>query len=337
MNNFFTDLLSALWQLVQPILTALSPLLTGIVLAWILDPAVSRLSPKLGTGRAILVTYFLLFSSLSALAAGFIVLILGALPTGGLESTLHLVLDYFRQAYDTASDFLNRWFPADFADSSQAAEGISLWIQHRFSINALASDLRSITAAAVSLFLGIVASVYLLKDKDYFLLMRDRLLSLILKQKTHGILCEISGEINTVLSSFIKGALIDSLLIAILSSAALSLLRIDFAVIIGVLGGVLNIIPYFGPFIGMIPAALTALVTGGPAKSVAAVLILLLIQQIDSNYIYPRVVGKSTGLHPLFVLLSISISGYFFGLPGMILAVPAAGILQVILRWWLSR
>ncbi len=332
MDNLFSDLASSLWSLLQPFLAAVSPLLTGITLAWILNPAVSRLTPRLGTGRAILVTYTLLFTGLSALAAGFAVLILGALPTDGIESTVRLIMDYFHRAYDTAAGYLSQWLPSDFADSSLAAEGLRHWIRKRFSISTIASDIRSFSQIAVSIFLGIAASVYLLKDKNYFLLLRDQILSLVLKQRTHGILCEISSEINTVLSSFVKGALIDSLLVALLSSAALSLLKIDFAVVLGVLSGILNIIPYFGPFIGMIPVFLVALLTAGPAKSAAAVLSLFFIQQIDSNYIYPRVVGKSTGLHPLFVLLSVSAAGYFFGLPGMLLAVPAAGILQVLLR-----
>lgn len=332
MNTLFTDLAAALWQLIHPVLSAASPLLTGTVLAWILNPVVDKLSRRFSRGQSILITYAVVFLSLTAFVSGFVILILGALPTGSFESTLNLILDYFRQAYDEASGFLRRWFPPEFADSSQAAEGLRLWLRQHFSVTALLSDIRAFSGSAVSLFLGVIASVYLLKDKEYFLLLRDRFLSLVLKQKTHGIICEIASEINTVLSSFIKGALIDSLLVALLSSAALSLLEIKFAVIIGVLGGLLNIIPYFGPFIGMFPAFTVALITGGPAKSVAAVLILFFIQQVDSNYIYPRVVGKSTGLHPLFVLLSVSASGYFFGLAGILLAVPAAGILQVLLR-----
>ena len=337
MENLFADLIASLWLLIRPVLSAAAPLLTGITLAWTLNPAVDRLSPRLGTGKAILVTYVLLFAALTALAASFAVLILGALPTDGVENTAHLIMDYFHQAYNAATGFLDRWLPSDFADVSQAAEGVRIWLRQRFSIGALVSDIRSLSGGAINFFLGVIASIYLLKDKDYFILLRDRFLSLILKQRTHGILCEICGEINSVLSSFIKGALIDSLLIALLSSAALSLLGIDYAVIIGILSGILNIIPYFGPFISMVPAFLVALITGGPAKSAAAVLLLFFIQQIDSNYIYPRVVGKSTGLHPLFVLLSVSAAGYFFGLAGMLLAVPAAGILQVLLRRWAFR
>jgi predicted PurR-regulated permease PerM len=196
---------------------------------------------------------------------------------------------------------------------------------------------QSLAGSLVNLFLGVVASVYLLKDKDFFLRLWQQFLSLILKQKTHGLISETMGEINVVVTTFLKGAFIDSLLVALLSSLALSLLHLDYAVVIGVLGGILNIIPYFGPFFGMVPAFLVGLFTSGPAKAFLSVVALFLVQQIDGNFIYPKVVGSATGLHPLFVLLSVSIFGHFFGIIGMILAVPVAGILQILIRKWAYR
>ena len=334
MENIFYDLTAALWQLLQPVLSALTPLLIGLVLAYLLHPVVNWLRPRLGTGWAILVTYIALFASLAALAGGFVVLILGALPTGGLQETIQLVMEYFEGAYTTATDFLGRWIPAKLADSDQAAEGLLHWIFQRFSFQSLTSVVSEVSGSVVSLFLGVVASIYLLKDRDYFLMLWERLLSLVLHQRTHGIVSEILHEMNDVVSAFLKGALIDSLIVAFLSSAVLSVLQVDFAVVIGVIGGLLNVIPYFGPFIGMVPAFLVALFTDGLAKSIAAVLALFLIQQLDSNYIYPRIVGSSTGLHPLFVLLAVSVCGYFFGLSGMLLAVPAAGMVQVLIKRW---
>ena len=108
------------------------------------------------------------------------------------------------------------------------------------------------------------------------------------------------------------------------------------ALVLGVIVGMLNMIPYFGPVIGAIPAILIALGSGWHT-AVYAVLVLWLVQQIDSNFLYPHIVGTSTGLHPLFVLLSISILGYFFGLTGMLLAVPSAAILQIFIKRWAFR
>ena len=84
----------------------------------------------------------------------------------------------------------------------------------------------------------------------------------------------------------------------------------------------------------MIPAFLVAFFSGGPVHGILVVLGLMAVQQLDSNYIYPKIVGSTTGLHPLFVLLSVSFFGFFFGILGMLLAVPAAGIIQILVKLW---
>ena len=84
----------------------------------------------------------------------------------------------------------------------------------------------------------------------------------------------------------------------------------------------------------MVPAFLVALSNHGIVKAIIAVVALFLVQQLDSNYIYPKIVGTTTGLHPLYVLLSVSVMGYFAGILGMLIAVPIAGILQVLIKKW---
>ena len=337
MENLFIDLGAGLWKLVSPVLTALSPLLIGLVLAYLLNPAVEWLGKRMGRGPAILLTYLLLFSALSGLLYGFIVLILGALPTGGLRETADMVRIYFEEAYETAAAFAGRFLPEDLMDATDAADSLQRWAIQRFSPASVAGFLSAVFGGAFSLFLGVMVSVYLLKDKAFFLLLWHQFLSLVLKQKLHGQLSEVMDEINHVVTAFLKGALVDSLIVAFLSSLVLAVVGVEFAVVLGLLMGILNMIPYFGPFIGMVPAFLTAFFDGGLPKAIAAILGLFLIQQIDGDLIYPHIVGNTTGLHPLFVLLAASIFGYCFGLPGMIIAVPAAGILQILIRRWAFR
>lgn len=262
----------------------------------------------------------------------FVVLILGALPSGGIEETAANVYDYFESSFESITSFISQ-----YADVSQFKSALADWIRDKFSFTGIIQFITTFAGSLISLFIGLVASIYLLKDKEFFLSLWQKFLSMILKQKVHGVTNEILGEINNVLTTFIKGALIDSLIVAFLSSLALSLVKVEYAVIIGIIGGLLNIIPYFGPFFGMVPAFLVALTTNGLGQAIIAVLALLGVQQIDSNYIYPKVVGSSTGLHPLFVLLSVSIFGYFGGIIGMLLAVPAAGLIQILIKKWAYR
>lgn len=337
MENLFTDLLQAISQLLHPIFRALSPLLVGLIAAWLLCPAVNWLEPRIGKGPALAVTYLGLLSGAAGLLCGFIILITGTLPTGSFADTAEQVLTYFQDASRSISAFFAKYIPGILPVSQDPSAALQSWLSRHLSLQSMASFAAAFTGAAVSLFLGLVASVYLLKDRDFFIMLWQRFLSLVLSQKAHGLVSEILYEIDQVLTAFLKGALIDGLIVAFLSSAALSLLRVDFAVILGIFGGILNIIPYFGPFIGMIPAFLAALFSGGLPLALAAAAALFFVQQLDSNFIYPHVVGSSTGLHPLFILLSVSIFGYFFGLAGMLLAVPAAGILQVLIRQWACR
>ena len=117
----------------------------------------------------------------------------------------------------------------------------------------------------------------------------QKFLSIVLSQRIHGLVNEILHEINVVIFTFIKGALIDSIIVALLSSIALSILNIKYAVIIGGIGGLLNVIPYFGPFFSMVPAFLVTLSNQGLTKALIAVSSLFVVQQLDSNYVYPKI------------------------------------------------
>ena len=336
MNNMFSELATALLSVIKPISAALAPLIAGLVIAYLLNPLVIWFESKLKSrGLAIAATYTITISAVCTILCAFIILILGALPQGSPYATLQLVRTYFDDAMNAASGLTNQLLPQVLPDMS---ESLHRWISSRFSLSSLISTITAVTGGLVTLFVGAVAAVYLLKDKELFIRLWERSLVLILPQRIHGIVSEIMSEINVVITTFIKGALADSIIVALLSSMALTIAGMDYAVILGILAGILNVIPYFGPFISMVPAFLTALLTGGPFQGLLAAAILLAVQQLDANFIYPKIVGASTGLHPLFILLAVSILGSFAGIIGMLLAVPVAGILQVLIsRWAYSR
>ena len=329
---------SAIAGLLGTFAKALSPLIIGLIIAYLLNPVVSWFEERIKSrGFSIFITYGLAAAGLFGLFYGFVVLIVGALPSGGLGYTAELVAAYFEDAVSAVSDFAAKHLSPIIEgrkDAEAVIRTLSSDLMSRFSISSLIKTLSAVTGGLVSFFIGAAASVYLLKDKEHFINMWEKLMVLTLKQKSHGIISETMSQINSVVATFIKGALVDSLIVAFLSSLVLTMLHVKFAVIIGIIGGILNIIPYFGPFFGMVPAFLVAFFENGPAHGLIVVLGLFLVQQLDSNYIYPKIVGSTTGLHPLFVLMAVSISGYFFGIAGMLLAVPAAGIIQVIVCNW---
>lgn len=333
-DNAFFQLFTFLKDVFFYVGKAFSPLILGIIFAYLLNDPVEWIHKKLnkhsntscifqhskGRGISILITYLLFFLIVFSITFSFVYLIIGALPSGGIVKTAQQIYQYF-------SSYLN----SDIFDIKATTAD---WMERYFSLGAIINFISNASGIIINTFLGIVCSIYLLKDKDFFLLLWQKFLSLVFKQKIHGIINEVLYEINSVLSTFIRGAAIDSVLIALLSSVVLTILNVNFAVIIGIISGVLNVIPYFGPFLGMVPAFLVTATTQGIGKSIITVLSLFLIQQLDSNYIYPKVVGASTGLHPLYILASVSIMGYFGGVFGMLLAVPIASIIQVIFKKW---
>ena len=236
MDNFFLDILSGFWQVIAVNFHALSPLIIGLVLAYLFNPAVEWVRFKIagnpteplpqetpkGRGAAIFITYTAVLMILLLIIYAFVVLILGALPSGGIEETAANVYDYFESSFESITSFISQ-----YADVSQFKSALADWIRDKFSFTGIIQFITTFAGSLISLFIGLVASIYLLKDKEFFLSLWQKFLSMILKQKVHGVTNEILGEINNVLTTFIKGALIDSLIVAFLSSLALSLVKVE--------------------------------------------------------------------------------------------------------------
>ncbi|MGC2874189.1 AI-2E family transporter [Ihubacter sp. rT4E-8] len=293
---------------------ALIPLAIGVAIAAILDPYVEWITKKLAGRRlaAVFLAYATVLSAVVLIIFGFADLIAGRITSGSLQEAISTLRAYYLQYKSALANYLG------------------------FSLKApdLGRLLQSLGNAAARFFVGMVAGVYLLLDKAYFLRLGNKIMHLFLNQKVHGIVRELLLESSEVISAFLRGIFIDSVIVAFLSSLALTLLDVDFAVFIGCFAGIANIIPYFGPALGMIPAAASAYLSAGLTKAILAAAALFAIQQAECNYIYPKIIGHSTGLHPLFVLAAVSAAAYSGGIFAMILAVPAAGILKVLLCKW---
>ena len=215
-------------------------------------------------------------------------------------------------------------------------ENFAKWLSSSFNPSSFVNTATSVGGGIANLLIGLIMSIYLVIDDKYFVRIWNKSLDVFLPQKKEPI-NDLLHEIDFVLSKFIRGIVIDAFIVAILSSVGLSILGLKFAVFIGIFAGICNVIPYFGPILGMIPAFTVGALTSGPMTGIIAVLILFIIQQIDGNLIYPKVVGDSTGLHPLFVLLAVTVGGGVAGLFGMVVAVPISGILKILLKKWVDK
>ncbi len=343
------------WGGLGSLVAALAPLWVGLIIAYVIHPLVklvdkglSKLSFKLPEilpisnkftkGRrllSIILTLILILTLVSALIYGLSVLILGDLMVDGIGAAINSIIDYVKSYENVLQEWANKLPEGELSSKLQdLAQGAVNWFAENLHLDSMVNFIMSLGGGILNFALGLVVSIYLLYDRELFLAFANRFVCLLVPSSISSVFWETLRDINKVLSSFIRGASIDAVIVGILSSIALSILGLEFSVFIGFFAGISNIIPYFGPILGAIPAFIVGTFTQGIWQGVFAVIILIGIQQIDANLIYPKVVGSQTGLHPLFVLLSVAFAAHFGGIIGMILAVPAAGILRVlVIRW----
>lgn len=209
------------------------------------------------------------------------------------------------------------------------------------SIGAWSSGGLSIAFAAgsqaVTLFFDIVIatiiSFYTLLDLSKITEEAMRLVPERFRQEvTHGL-----ATVSRVLGGWMRGALLDALVVGTLIAIGLAIVGVPYAVAIGIIGGLLNIVPYLGPVIAAVLAGLSGLVSGDPLTAVWAVLIVFAVQQFDSLWLNPRIMSRNVDLHPVLVVFSLLTGATLFGVPGMLLAVPVAAIVKGLFVYYFER
>ena len=181
-------------------------------------------------------------------------------------------------------------------------------------------------------FLVPIISFYLLKDKEILQKFFWQLLPLRHKNEEKAFL----GELHQVAMNFLQGSLLVGSIVGLLTAIGLWLAGIDFALIFGLIAGICNIIPYFGPIIGAVPAVVFAFFQA-PGKALLAVLVMVIVQQVESHFITPKIMGDKLGLHPVVVMFALLAGGKLIGFWGLILAVPLAGMLKIIFKFIIGK
>ena len=135
---------------------------------------------------------------------------------------------------------------------------------------------------------------------------------------------------------FISGQLIDAVVVGIMVTIAMSIIGVKYAVLLGFLIGLFNIIPYFGAIIAVGISILITVITGGLSQAIIMAIVVIILQQIDSNIINPKIIGNSLEISPLIVIFAVTIGGAYFGVLGMFLAVPVAAVLKIVINDWVN-
>ena len=196
---------------------------------------------------------------------------------------------------------------------------------------ALVSFSMGAATSIYNVFSGLIISVYLLTGKEKLILTFKKILYAFLPDRWADYVMHVGHVANRSFGGFLNGQIIDASIVGLLCFLGMSVMRMPYAMLSSVIVGVTNIIPYFGPIIGAVPGVVLLLLTN-PIKAVLFVVLIVCIQQIDGNFLSPRIVGSSIGVSGVWVLFSIIVGGKLFGIPGMVAGLPTFSVIYVLVR-----
>ncbi|MEG6585610.1 AI-2E family transporter [Dendrosporobacter sp. 1207_IL3150] len=307
--------------------SGLYPFIIGLFLAYLLNPIVCYLEKTKGIRRiwAIVLVYFILFSILIGGGSQFIPLLVHELENFGNElpqmaNKVEELIQLIQNQYQNSGLPLSMRIALD-----QAV--IKIETEMQVFVAEVAQGIVNMLSHIIGLAISPVLAFYLLHD---WYAIKEELLS-ILPGRWRPEVISTFKDINKVLSGVIRGQILIAVIVGILVSIGLYLLDLRYALLIGLLAGILDIIPYFGAVIGAAPAVAMALLYS-PLLALKVSVLFLLVHQLEGTIIQPKILGESVGLHPISVIFFVFIGGELGGLLGMLIGVPLAAIAKVLIR-----
>jgi len=187
-----------------------------------------------------------------------------------------------------------------------------------------------------NVLIGIIIAIYFLFSKEKLSAQLKKILNALLNRKSYLNCIRLARFTHKTFGGFIIGKILDSIIIGILTFVVLWICKIPYAPLVSVIVGVTNVIPFFGPFIGAVPSAFIIFIAS-PYKALWFILIIFIIQQLDGNVIGPKILGDSIGTSALWVIISITVCGGYFGFAGMLLGVPATAVIYVLFKQHIEK
>ena len=341
--------ISTIGGLFSNLLSLLAPLLIGVCIAFVLnlmmaglerlwDRALakrrSRWNAKLKRPVCLTLTMVLFLGIIFAI---FFILIPRLEEAGStLAANIPTYVDQFQTWWKNLSDFADGHgvtLPELTLSAEQVRDTIAGFLQERGDsvVNTTLNITSSIVGALVNVLLALVFSLYMLAQKETLIAQSKRLLRRALPRKAADKLLAVLHLTNNAFSSFVTGQVTEAVILGTLCCLGMLILRLPYALPVSVIIAALSLIPIFGAWIGAATGAFL-IVFQSPIKALTFLIFLLILQQVEGNLIYPRVVGKSVGLPGLWVLAAVTIGGGAFGILGMLLGVPVCSVVYSLVQ-----
>ncbi len=232
------------------------------------------------------------------------------------DTTLNRILT---STMTEVADFIQNWMRTD------------LLTRVNDLMSGLTAGVINVLTEFMNIIIGMIVSAYVLFSKEKFSRQCKKLTYAVFKPSHANMILHLTIKSNEIFGGFIIGKIIDSAIIGVLCFIGLSILDMPYTMLVSVVVGVTNVIPFFGPYIGAIPSAVLILLTD-PRMGIYFIIFIIALQQFDGNVLGPKILGDTTGLSAFWVVFSILIAGGLFGIPGMILGVPAFAVIYYIVK-----
>ena len=317
--------------IIGTLLSVISPVFIGFVIAWLLDPIATKMSTKMPRVLACILTYLIIFG-------GIILILFITVPTfsSGVTDIVSVVPDLVDNVQDFASDALE-----GLGDSKQIKDYKDNILNNIEEMGTnIASSLpntiwnfgKGVISVSTNIILGIMIGFYLLFDFRKF---QGHLLSLIPKD-WHKNAKDLMRRVNGKLRSYVGGVLLVCFLVFVTQSIGFSLAGLSAPFLFALFCAITDIIPYIGPWIGGAPAVIVGF-TIDPMVGVFCLVSVLICQLLENNFYQPLIMGKTMKLHPVTIMLGLLLFNYFFGMIGMIVATPVIATLKIIFEFILEN
>ena len=339
------DNFTAIGQVIGNFFNSITPFLAGALLAYLLYIPASRIEKSFTKSKmkflkkkarpiSVLLTYIL--------AILVIIILVNVILPIVTQSIVELV-NNFQIYWETSINRLNS-LPEDSILKSEKVTNIvdeigkslqTIDFKQYINPEKITTYLKSVLGVATGIFdvfVTIVVSIYILLQRSQIIKFFERLGMAILDKKTCNKIGKYFNSTNTIFFKFISSQLIDAVVVGVLVTVAMSIIGVKYAVLLGFMIGLFNIIPYFGAIIAVVISIIITIITGGLSQAAVMALVVIILQQIDSNVINPKIIGNSLEISPLLVIFSVTVGGAYFGVLGMFLAVPVAAVLKIVIN-----
>ncbi|WHH59677.1 AI-2E family transporter [Petroclostridium sp. X23] len=308
----------------KPLMELLSPVFFALLITYLLNPLVNLLEDR-KIPRGIGIAFVYLFV---AVVMGAVLVFIIPQLVRSIKDLTQTIPIYFERYNILFYEFVIRYQHSDLPIRIKEILDQNIYHMQESLVETLQTVVELITGAFSFLFdfiLGVVIAFYMTKDIVRF----KKVLQSLVPRKVRAWVLFLVKDIDVVLSGFIRGQLLVAAMLSMITAVGLWILGIKYSLILGIIAGLLDIIPYFGPILGVVPAVIIAFIDH-PVSVIWVVLLYVIIQQIEGAVLSPRIVGSRVGLHPVVIIIAVLAGGKFFGFIGLLLAVPVTGIIKVI-------